>query len=945
MCDLARAVQAAQAPGTIRSIPSSVVTSAAPPPGLVDPDLDVRIATKLPRRLPAGCKTAIFVLGSCFHRRLRVRRTEVLVDGIATRVTAQRMPRLDLYRALHPTLSPEEAAGVEEDPSSEDDPDALSYRSGFWGTVPIEVPESGEVELAIRATLSDGRRSEAPLGRIDASERPDPLTRATRDGIGGPRVAIAMATFDPDLELFRRQVESIRAQTIEDWICIISDDCTPPATFEEMRSVLEGDERFVLSRSETHLGFYRNFERALEAVPAAIPFVALADHDDRWYPEKLETLLERRGDAQLVYSDQRVVDASGRVLAETYWSDRRSNNYTNLASLLIANTITGAASLFRRDLLDLALPFPEPPGTQYHDHWLGLVALSVGRVAYVDRPLYDYVQHEGATLGHTAANVGTFQGAASALVARLRHGGWRRSFVGWRAAYFFAYCRLRLLAEVLLLRGANRMDRRSRRMLRRLTRAEHSPLGFTWLVVRGARRLLGKTETLGAERLLVRGILWRYAVQGLALRRERPVPGAVHDANLPDTARGVRTVSVDHAETLALARLIEPLELSISTQAPERVNLLIPTMELKHLFGGYITKFNLARKLAEHGLRTRILTIGPTRPLPRSWRQQIESYAGLEGMFERVEVQFARDLDAPVQMNPHDAVIATTWRTAYVAHAAVQSLERSRFLYLIQEYEPYTHAMGTLAALAMATYEWPHVAMFSTELLRTFFAGHSFGVFRAGQEEGQRMSVAFQNAITAVTPPSVEEMAARDRKRLLFYARPETHGARNMFELGLLGLAEAVSRDVFGPEWEFHGIGAVERRNRMKLAPSRYLDILTRRDQRAYADLLASHDVGLALMCTPHPSLVPIEMASAGMLTVTNSFDTKTPEAMAAISGNLVTVPPSLEGVISGLREAAQGVDDYARRVEGAAVSWSRDWDDSLNPELMRKVISLVAGC
>ena len=34
-------------------------------------------------------------------------------------------------------------------------------------------------------------------------------------------------------------------------------------------------------------------------------------------------------------------------------------------------------------------------------------------------------------------------------------------------------------------------------------------------------------------------------------------------------------------------------------------------------------------------------------------------------------------------------------------------------------------------------------------------------------------------------------------------------------------------------------------------------------------------------MYTPHPSLVPIEMASAGMLTVTNTFENKTADALA----------------------------------------------------------------
>jgi glycosyltransferase involved in cell wall biosynthesis len=472
--------------------------------------LEVQTDTPLPAKLPAGRRTAIFVLGSCFHRRVGVRRTEIVVDGVATPADAERMPRLDRYRA---------------------DPNPYSYRSGFWAIVPVEAPPSGEIEVGITATLADGTTIDAPVGRIPVSAAASAESRRIAAAApGGARVAIAMATFDPDPELFRDQVESIRSQTVTDWICIISDDGSPDHSFERMRSVLGGDRRFVLTRAGSRLGFYKNFERALSLVPAATPYVALADQDDRWYPDKLETLLASLGDARLVYSDQRIVDSHGKVVAQSYWTDRRRNNYTNLASLLIANTVTGAASLFRRELLDIALPFPEPQGDQFHDHWLGLVALSSGKLAYVDRPLYDYVQHEGAALGHVAANVGVSRGV---FVSRLLRGQWKGLFSGWRAAYFLAYTRLRLLAEVLLIRSGDAMDRRSRRTLRRFVLCERSPVGFAWLAGRRARRWLGKTETLGVERLLLQGILWRYLVKALAVGRRRPIRRVPYDASLP----------------------------------------------------------------------------------------------------------------------------------------------------------------------------------------------------------------------------------------------------------------------------------------------------------------------------------------------------------------------------------------------------------------------------
>ncbi len=89
----------------------------------------------------------------------------------------------------------------------------------------------------------------------------------------------------------------------------------------------------------------------------------------------------------------------GTLVSDTYWT-KRQPNHRNFASLLLGNSVTGAASLFRRDLLDDALPLPPRFGNLYHDHWLALVAAATGEIEYVDRPLYDYVQHADAVIGH-----------------------------------------------------------------------------------------------------------------------------------------------------------------------------------------------------------------------------------------------------------------------------------------------------------------------------------------------------------------------------------------------------------------------------------------------------------------------------------------------------------------------------------------------------------------
>ena len=448
----------------------------------------VRLDTGLPSSLPVGRGTAIFCSGACFHSREAIRALELVVDGEPYRPAAWRMPRLDLF---------ELSAG-----------DARWYRTGFWAIVPIDARDRpGTAELTLRARLASGLELDAPVGRIEIVE-PGPLASyddlPDRDGHG--LIAICMATFDPDMRLFRAQIDSLRKQTDVDWICLISDDCSRPERFAEIRAAVGDDPRFVLSRSPRSLGPYRNFERALEMVPEHADLVALCDQDDRWYPDKLRVLRAALGSGQLVYSDQRLVDADGRVLQDSLWNGRR-NNHTDLASLLIANSVTGAATLFRRELAELARPFPDPPGLQFHDHWIALVALATGEISYVGRPLYDYVQHEQAVLGRAR---------------EPRRPPLRRWLRGGRSAYFYGYLARAVLAQALLARCSDAVNAPKRSVLERFIAAADRPLAFAWLAARPLRRLTGANETLGTEAELARGIVWRHLAEALVVRRRAP---------------------------------------------------------------------------------------------------------------------------------------------------------------------------------------------------------------------------------------------------------------------------------------------------------------------------------------------------------------------------------------------------------------------------------------
>jgi glycosyltransferase involved in cell wall biosynthesis len=328
-------------------------------------------------------------------------------------------------------------------------------------------------------------------------------------------IAICMATYEPRIDLFRSQVSSIKDQTHTGWICVISDDGSSPERLAEMEEAIGGDPRFVFLENEDRVGFYANFERALAAVPPQARFVALADQDDLWYPDKLEALVAALGDRDLAYSDMRIVRDDGELMSDTYWSLRR-NNYTDLASLLVGNTVTGAVTLFRADLLSRVLPFPPRRGKSYHDHWIALMAMTGRGISYVDRPLQDYVQHGEAAQGHEEANAG-----AGYLQLRMLLGlAWqalgallgRPTRKGWASRYFEMYLRTVMWAKVALMRSSS-LDRRQERILRRVVNSDSSPASLFWLAGRSLRPIWGANEAFGRELLLLSSVAWMWSLK------------------------------------------------------------------------------------------------------------------------------------------------------------------------------------------------------------------------------------------------------------------------------------------------------------------------------------------------------------------------------------------------------------------------------------------------
>ena len=464
--------------------------------------------------LAVGKGSAFVIGGYCYHPGARTRMLEVEVDGSRQKVERFRLPRQDVYARV----------------GANGGSGANAFRSGFVAMpalAPVDSPREVEVRLVL--TLAGDREESVPVGRL----RLEPSSHAPRDhrsGIPG-RSGPAGRDLHGDLQPSGRPPSpTARLDPQADPQQLDLPDQRRPLGAERPRATRKRDRggpslRARSPMTATSASTATSSARSQWRRPPR-DFVTLCDQDDRWRPEKLERLLEEIGGAQLVYSDARVVSPDGELIHGSYWSERR-NNYKNFGSLLLANSVTGAASLFRRELLDDVLPFPPALAQPFHDHWLAVVALARGEIAYIDEPLYDYVQRAGAVIGHATANRRP-KPIRRHLIERLRNPG-----DGSRIAYYYNWYQQLLFAEVLRLRCWGRMEPAKRRTLRRLLSADDGVAGLAWLLGRRARRLLGHDETLDRELLYAYALLRRRAVSLYTLGRRRPGRWLPRDASIP----------------------------------------------------------------------------------------------------------------------------------------------------------------------------------------------------------------------------------------------------------------------------------------------------------------------------------------------------------------------------------------------------------------------------
>lgn len=227
-----------------------------------------------------------------------------------------------------------------------------------------------------------------------------------------PTISVALCTYN-GARFIEEQLRSVLSQTLPPNEIVLSDDASSDATVglaqATVAAFLAGNPAVTLTlrvlRNPAPLGVIKNFEQAATACEGDL--IALCDQDDRWDPKRLATVVEEfraRPDLLLLHGDARLIKDDGsplgyslfQSLAVTPREKRLIGSGNGFSALLGRNLVTGTTTIFRRELLGRAVPFPH---VWVHDEWLAIIAAASGRIDFLTDQLVDYRQHDGNEIG------------------------------------------------------------------------------------------------------------------------------------------------------------------------------------------------------------------------------------------------------------------------------------------------------------------------------------------------------------------------------------------------------------------------------------------------------------------------------------------------------------------------------------------------------------------
>lgn len=178
---------------------------------------------------------------------------------------------------------------------------------------------------------------------------------------------------------------------------VVTDDGSTDATAAVVAEIARDHPgRVTLVRQENR-GSVGAVNRCAEQEAARrADLLAILDADDAWPADKIAAqvdYLATRPEVGLVYTDMRVIDASGTVVQESWLAGSRPPTGRGIATFLRENLVTGSSIVVRGTLRDRLFPIPDDMA--WADWWLAVRAAQFSEIAYLPIPRTLYRFHGG----------------------------------------------------------------------------------------------------------------------------------------------------------------------------------------------------------------------------------------------------------------------------------------------------------------------------------------------------------------------------------------------------------------------------------------------------------------------------------------------------------------------------------------------------------------------
>lgn len=316
-----------------------------------------------------------------------------------------------------------------------------------------------------------------------------------------------------------------------------------------------------------------------------------------------------------------------------------------------------------------------------------------------------------------------------------------------------------------------------------------------------------------------------------------------------------------------------------------RLNVIVPTLNPDHVFGGISTALLFFESLADLlGVKRRIIVADePTR------EEFLSKYPGYvltdsaeNTIGEKQVIPFSDRASRTFPVGENDIFITTGWWTAVVA-ADVLKFTRETcgdakpMIYFIQDYEPFFYPWSSFSAMAESTYHpsAPVIAVFNSHELRDYFKIHGYSFFKEFYFDPV-LNASLKKELLK-NPPQKKE------KKIIVYGRPSV--ARNCIEIIAESLRKWAVLADDAAEWEL--ISAGEKHLPLNVGVGCVLRSVGKLSIEEYAHMMGTCYAGISLMVSPHPSYPPLEMSTFGIKTITNSYENKD---LAAFNENIVSL-------------------------------------------------------